>query len=222
MGLRPLTPEENRSQWLAYLDERTSTYAQRVQRFGAVFWEMRRLGFRSGDLVVDVGAGHCEFDRYLRTSPIEPFDLRYVPVCGAIDGTDLDVWRPKISAEFYVAIEVVEHLHTAPQMLSALSQFATKGAIITTPNPRTVDVLELDRTHVFPVQRELLEGLGYDVRAVSLFGKPEDTLLGVYNARKCQRCDGIGWYVDHEYECYENRDCSCSGVQVQCTCPVAA
>lgn len=178
-----MTPEANRAKWLGYLDERTSTYAMRVPRFGTVFGEMRRLGFASGDLVVDIGAGHCEFDRYLRCSPNKRYDLRYLPVCGAIDGTDLDVWRPKVSADFFVAIETIEHLFSAPQMLSAMAQFATKGAIITTPNPDTVDVLGLDRTHVFPVRREMLESLGYNVRAISLFGKPEDTLLGVYDAR---------------------------------------
>lgn len=32
----------------------------------------------------------------------------------------------------------------------------------------------------------------------------------------CPSCDGDGWYLDHADECYENGDCSCSGVQRQC------
>lgn len=42
------------------------------------------------------------------------------------------------------------------------------------------------------------------------------------DAGKCARCHGEGWYADHEAECYEDGDCSCSGVQVQCDCGAGA
>jgi hypothetical protein len=38
----------------------------------------------------------------------------------------------------------------------------------------------------------------------------------------CPYCEGEGWYIDHEDECYENGACSCSGVQRQCNCEAAA
>ena len=35
---------------------------------------------------------------------------------------------------------------------------------------------------------------------------------------RCNPCDGTGWYVGHEAKCYEQGDCSCSGVQIPCNC----
>lgn len=32
----------------------------------------------------------------------------------------------------------------------------------------------------------------------------------------CSDCNGEGWYLDHEDECYENGRCNCTGVQVWC------
>ena len=33
----------------------------------------------------------------------------------------------------------------------------------------------------------------------------------------CQRCNGDGWYVDHDDDCYEEGQCvGCGGVQRQC------
>ena len=168
---------ENRARWEAYLAERTGTYEYRTRRYAAVADEMELLGFADGDLVVDVGAGMCEFDRYMRERGMHP---RYVPVDGCIDGTDLNLWRPSLAFDFFVAIETIEHINTPAGMLNAFERKARKGAVLTTPNPERVDVRAMDKTHVSPIDPWWLEERDWRVEKRSFFGQPEDSLLGIY------------------------------------------
>jgi len=169
--------ETNRARWLDYLAQRTGSYHFRARRYATVAVELARLGLADGDLVYDVGAGQCEFGKYLYGSG---WTGRYVPVDGAIDGTELDIWRPLVPADFFVAIEVVEHLANPLPMLAHFEGHATKGAVITTPNADVVDVRALDPTHFGPVYRATLEARGWNAYAAPLFGKTDDTLVATW------------------------------------------
>lgn len=170
-----MTREENRQQWLAYLGERCGTYEYRTLRYSTVWNCVSWIGVQDIDLIVDVGAGMCDLDRYIRQT--RNFKGRYLPVDGSIDGCNLEHWWPQIKADFFVAIEVVEHLRNPARLIRGLQTMATKGVVLTTPNPRVVDVLALDRTHYTPITREFLEKLDFHVEATSLFGAGDDTLL---------------------------------------------
>lgn len=171
--------ELNRARWLSYLGERRGTYEYRTLRYSAVYDEMKAMGLADHDLIVDIGAGMCDFDRYLRQ--VHSFDGRYLPVDGAIDGTNLNEWTPQISADFFVSIEVIEHLRDPWSLIRILKQYTDKGIVLTTPNPRVVDVLSLDKTHITPISREELEVAGFTVTAISVFGAGDDTLLATHN-----------------------------------------
>jgi hypothetical protein len=171
---------ERRQAWLGYLEQRTGTYHYRTRRYAAVCVELERLGLRGGDLLYDVGAGQCEFGKYLYGSG---WTGRYVAVDGAIDGTELERWSPPLPADWLVALELVEHLRHPLVFLAMLEGLSTRGAVITTPNPEVVDVLALDETHLSAIPAEMLRTRGWEVRADALFGKPRDTLIGTWRGK---------------------------------------
>ena len=173
-----LASPDCRADWEAYLAERRGTYDYRCNRYRAVWDECVTLGVADGDLVYDLGAGMCEFGRYIYSQ--RNWTGRYVPVDGAIDGTNLEAYRLPTEPHIAVAIEVVEHLHTWRSFLDQLQGYTTRGAVITTPNPEAVDVRGMDRTHVSPIERHQLLIRGWRVKTVSLFGTPDDTLIGIY------------------------------------------
>lgn len=164
---------ERRATWLDYLAERTGTFHYRVRRYSAVARELERLGLTDGDLIYDVGAGMCEFAKYLYGMG---WTGRYVPIDGSIDGTNLDWWVPTISADFVVAIETVEHLVDPQRFFTLAMQFSTKGAVVTTPNAEVVDVKALDRTHVHALSRFSFP-LSWKVRTEQFFNRDDDSLL---------------------------------------------
>src|SRR4051794_2907957 len=118
----------NKRRWEKYLSQRTGTYEFRCRRYHAVYAQLILNGLKPDDLIVDVGAGMCEFDTYLRSMG---WSGRYLPVDGAIDGTDLNGWGPSTRADFFVAIEVLEHLPQPFLLMSLLSMFAEKAVVIT-------------------------------------------------------------------------------------------
>jgi hypothetical protein len=155
---------------------------------------MRGMGLDDSCTVVDVGAGWTELEVCLRR---EGYWMgRYIPVDACIDGVDLEDWLPPRSAEFFVALEVIEHMRRPLRLLYAMAMGATKGVVVTTPNPRTTDVLGMGVTHQTPVCRETLESLGFEVQPCSLFGKPEDSLFATWGGTKAENdaCgDGMCW-----------------------------
>lgn len=161
-----------RSFWREYLGERTGTYHFRCRRYAAVWRMMHRL--YDDQLVYDVGAGMCEFGRYLYQLG---WSGQYVPVDGSIDGTDLEHWMPPARVDWFVAIEVIEHLHNADRLLKRMENLCDRGVVITTPNAEEVDVLALDRTHVQAFTPEYFEARNYDVSVLSLFGREKDTIV---------------------------------------------
>lgn len=161
-----------------YLSERSSSYWFRCRRYKAVAQKLFDMGLANHHLLVDIGAGRCDFDYYLRVT--HKWRGKYLPIDGVIDGTNIDngLWNPPY-CDFITAIEVIEHLYKPTDFLAKTINRARHGVVITTPNPRTTNVLGMDRTHVSPISQKLLSTCFPDMQVEerSFFGKPEDSLL---------------------------------------------
>lgn len=166
-----------------YLQSRTGRYEWRAIRYRAAALAMVNNGLSDEDTVFDIGAGMTEMDYLLRTE----FDWRgrYVPIDGSIDGINLETWVPPRQAEWFVALEILEHLHEYRRLTNQMMTHATKGVIFSTPNPETTDVLGMDETHVVEVDRTLMSMLGFEVSEQMFYGgafsdgRP-DSLFGVW------------------------------------------
>lgn len=172
-----LPPAEFRERCNEYLNRRNGTYAHRCIRYAHVLSKLVECGL-TRDIpasLVDVGAGRMEFRRFYEECGYR--NVKYLPVDGAIDGTDLNNWVPE-PTDFIVAIEILEHLWRAPVLLSRLLKAAKYGFVMTTPNPQTTDVLGMDDTHVSPLWAQDLRHAGLRVEPMSLYGQPFDSLLG--------------------------------------------
>jgi hypothetical protein len=156
----------------AYLAGRRATYEMREARFRLVHDRMEELGLTDNDVVFDLGAGHCQFDYFLRH---QHWQGVYVPVDGSIDGTDLNLWTPKMQPDFFVLSEVLEHLEIPYNLLRRLAP--RKGIVLTTPNPAVVDVLACDEDHKRVIEPKVLVEMGFTVEAYQCFGKEQDTLV---------------------------------------------
>ena len=163
-----------------YLNERTGCYEFRAERYRPTVMEMHRIGLRDTDTVYDIGAGMTEFDYCLRTEG--DFKGRYIPVDGCIDGVNLEYWTPPRRADFFVALELLEHLEKPYHLIDAMQMYCNKGIIISTPNPDTTDVLGMDRTHKTEIWAWMLEAWGFSWRTASFYGKEADSLFGVWEA----------------------------------------
>lgn len=160
--------------WTTYRDTRRASYEYRVRtRFKAVADRLFAMGLNSGHTVVDVGAGSCQFGRYLRE---RGWRGEYVPVDAVIDGTDLEAWAPVHKADFFVCIEVVEHLKNPGRLMAWILRMSRRGVVLTTPNCETVDVLKCDPTHVSVVPPDALSGC-FTVERHTWFGVMDDSLL---------------------------------------------
>lgn len=161
----------------SYLGSRISDYAFRCRRFRVVYNELVRMGFARGDSVLDLGAGRQDFKRFLRE---QGWYGLYVPIDGAIDGTDLNTWSPSEMADFVVAIEVAEHLLDPYRFLAKATRAARRGCVMTTPNPEVVDVIACDPTHVSVVDPQHPYLREWVLSRHNLFGLEGDTLVARY------------------------------------------
>lgn len=160
--------------WTRYRDARKGTYEFRsATRYAAVAEKLFAMGLDNSHTVVDVGAGSCQFGRYLRELG---FAGEYWPVDAVIDGTDLERWVPLRRYDFIVCIEVLEHLHAWHYLLAALTRAARHGLVVTVPNPEVVDVLTCDPTHVSVIHPEGLRSV-CNVERHTWFGVENDSLL---------------------------------------------
>lgn len=184
-----------------YLSERVATFEQRCHRFDCTLEAMYGLGLGDSSTVFDVGAGDGHFGvrlhqgRYafhyrrpdgnpepvVTTVDLAPSRARYMPVDACIDGVNLDAWTPPRRADFFVCLELLEHLRSPGRLLGYMTQTADRGVLVSTPNPETTDVLGMDRTHVSPITREFLELYGFHVTEASFYGQPDDSLFAVYS-----------------------------------------
>lgn len=158
---------ELQTKWEAYRKTRTGNYSFRSRtRYKGVYDALVSLGLKDGNSILDLGAGDCHFGRFCYESG---WRGTYQPIDATIQGTDLEQWSgimPKFQTEpwdWIVAIEVAEHLLDPLRFIRAMIGSARKGVIITTPNPRVVNVLDCDPTHVSVISSEQLESLGFTV-----------------------------------------------------------
>jgi hypothetical protein len=160
-----------------YLSERTGKYEWRRVRYLAAL-EAMKPNLLDADTVVDFGAGMTELDYCLRVDG--DWRGRYIPLDGGIDGIDLNDWRPVRPVEWIVALEIVEHLREPKHAMLRMQRTASKGVIISTPNPATVDVLGMDPTHVSMVTADDFCEFGFTVAPRSFYGAPNDSLFATW------------------------------------------
>lgn len=179
----------NREIWVKYLEETPTygTYTDRRPEYALVHGILHRMGLEDGDLIVDVGAGTCDFDRYLRTEG--NWHGRYWPIDGAIQGIDFmlsdpDEYLPSGTVDWFVSIETIEHVTKGRsiRLLNGMMDRAGKGVVITTPNAEAVDVLAVDPTHLCGWTTSELEAMFLTVSTATFSpDRPQpDTLVGWY------------------------------------------
>lgn len=172
--------EETRQRWRTYVRTCPSygTQQDRVPEYELAWDVMRRGNVTDYDLIVDIGCGDQGLDLYLRR--LAGFCGQYLGIDGSIQGIDFsDYYIPDHRADWFVCLEVIEHVKHPIPMLRHMLRRADKGVIITTPNPDVVDVLAVDPTHVSPVSIDMLESQGMDCSTYTLNpGRGEgDTIL---------------------------------------------
>lgn len=183
-----MSPATFKEQCRQYLAERRSDYAFRCWRYDRVIRLLEtQLGFKANEKpsIVDVGAGTKDFKRRMDDWVNNPLQTghwhgKYIPIDGSIDGTDLNYWVPDIKADYYVCIELLEHLYNPFRLMDEMVRCAKKGVIITTPNSDVVDTLAIDSTHVTPLHRFHFEMRGWSAEIHSLFSKPNDSIVAWY------------------------------------------
>jgi hypothetical protein len=168
---------KHRTDCETYLGERKGTYEFRCKRYRAVADRMEQLGLAAYDKIVDIGAGRCEFGLYLRER-FSSLNLYYMPFDGSLDGVNLEKWVPPIEADFYIAIEFLEHLSYPWRLMTDMRRMSRKGVVLTTPNPKCTDVLGMDRTHKTPISMQQLSFHGFRCRAQRMFTETKmDTII---------------------------------------------
>jgi hypothetical protein len=166
-----------------YMDDRTGKYEYRAVRYRKAIDTMIEHGLDDTMTIFDVGAGMTEFDYTLRAE--YNWRGRYIPIDGGIDGTDLNSWIPPREGHWFVALEVLEHLWNWPVCVGFMQHKASQGVIISTPNPRTTDVLGMDPTHVRAVTPHELTMHDFEVTEETFYGGvfsngEPDSLFGVW------------------------------------------
>lgn len=166
-----------------YMDERTGKYEYRAIRYHKAIQTMIDNGLQDGMTIFDVGAGMTEFARCLFME--YRWNGRYIPIDGGIDGTDINEWKPPREAHWFVALELLEHLWNWGGLIGDMKFAATKGIVVSTPNPRTTDVLGMDPTHVTEISQSMLERAGFEVTEETFYGGiwskgQPDSLFGVW------------------------------------------
>jgi len=173
-----------------YMHERTGKYEYRRIRYARagdwVIGNAMSQGQQIHDMTIfDIGAGMTEFDYWLRTE--QDWRGRYIPIDGGIGGDahNLEVWTPPREAHYFVALEILEHLDNWERLVRVMQDHAKIGIVISTPNPRTTDVLGMDPTHKTEVHAEALRDLGFWVEEDTFYGGvfsngEPDSLFGVW------------------------------------------
>jgi hypothetical protein len=177
---------QTRNFWHDYLEKTTTygTFEQRCPEYQIVFNYLKSLGLEDDDLIVDVGAGSCDMDHFLRTRG--GWRGKFLPIDGATYGIDFnnvhpDDYLPDADAHWYVCIETLEHVYDPEALILSMQARATKGVIVTTPNADVVDVVAVDSTHVMPIHPQDLQAWGFSVIKVNLNQRDEhDTLVGIW------------------------------------------
>lgn len=197
-----MTTAERIAEADAYLGARTGCFEMRCERYDAALEAMHGLGLDDSCTVLDLGAGMGEFGARLHTGKADrvpdiapdgssswlgegwarpPSRARYWPVDAALDGTDLERWTPPRKVEWIVCLEVLEHLRAPGRLLRRMIAGASRGVVVSTPNPETTDVLGMGSTHQTAISRTLLEREGFRVERASFCGQTDDSLFAVWS-----------------------------------------
>jgi hypothetical protein len=166
-----------------YMAERTGRYEWRAERYRRAADVIYRNGLFHENTVYDIGAGMTEFDYLLRDE--YKWRGRYIPIDQGIDPNhDLETWVPPRTADYAVCLEILEHLRNPARLVRALQQ-KVSVIVVSVPNPRTVDVLGIDPTHVSIISQTFLESLGLQVTEEMFYGGAfsngePDSLFGVW------------------------------------------
>ncbi|MFE0777803.1 methyltransferase domain-containing protein [Streptomyces sp. NPDC058861] len=153
-------------------------YLERATRYRLAADRLATGGLSDRHSIADIGAGHTELDVCLRTE--HGWRGRYLPVDRWTGTADLDTWEPPMRFDWMACLEVIEHLHDPARLVRVLQDSADHGVVITTPNPDVVDVLALDPTHITPVSREDLAGLGFYTSTHNLYGTDNDGICALW------------------------------------------
>ncbi len=157
---------------------RGTTYAGRRARYDAAADRLYSAGISNTDILADVGAGWTELDVCLRVD--WGWRGRYVPVDAWLDGVDLNQWTPPRAFDWFAALEVLEHLNEPERLVRTLQEHATKGVVVTTPNPEVWDVRAMDPTHVSPITTTALKEWGFQTGLLTFYGKYQDGIVGLW------------------------------------------
>jgi hypothetical protein len=140
-------------------------------------------GLTDGMTVVDIGAGMTELAYCLMNE--YGLRIRYIPVDGGIDGTDLNNWTPKRMAHFYVGLEILEHLQDPYDVARKMRLHSDIGTVFSTPDPAYCDVLAMDATHTQAIDKSRMEMLGFSIESRKFYGgyysnDQNDSLFGTW------------------------------------------
>lgn len=166
-----------------YLSERTGKYEYRAVRYRLAVDELVRMGLNDTHTIVDLGAGWTEFDYCLRAE--YGWRGRYIPVDGSMNGEDLNSWHPPREYDFFVGLELLEHLVTPEHLVGVLKEKTLIGGVVSVPDPDEFDIMSIDDTHVTEVSVSMLKGWGFVTQNVQLYGGihtngGNDGILGVW------------------------------------------
>lgn len=151
-----------------YLGERTGTFDQHAVRYRhAVAWLVEH-GLSDQDTLCDVGAGWTELDYILRAE--HGWRGRYLPLDAGLFPVDLETWTPYRTVEWYVALDVIEHVHDPARLVRQMCNSATRGVVISVPNPQTTDVFGMDETHLSAPDAVMLGSLGFHTDIETFYG----------------------------------------------------
>ena len=169
-------PEQWKAECEDYLKGQ-GPWQSRARRYGKVEETLNVMGLNPGDLIVDVGAGMCDFARYMYGNG---HFMRYLPLDGSIDGRDIEKMETEFPfGDWQVCIETVEHMHDPLGLLRVMAARANRGVVVTTPNPDVTDVLALDSDHKCAISMDDFIGMGYLPEAVSIHYQ-DDTILATW------------------------------------------
>ncbi len=168
-----------------YMLSRTGRYEHRAVRYRLAAKWLFSVGLSDDHTLVDVGAGWTEFDYCLRAE----FNWRgrYIPLDGGIDGTNLEEWTAVRDFDWFVALELLEHLENPSRLVAELQRASRLGGVVSVPDPAQVDVFAMDETHVVEIPTPMLRSWGFTVEEVQLYGgafggRATDALLGTWLA----------------------------------------
>lgn len=148
--------------------ERKGCYEYRAVRYRATADKLFEQGLNNNDTICDIGAGWTEFDYCLR----KEYDWRgrYLPIDAGMTKTDLNNWEPDRNYDYFVTLEILEHLYEPEKFLTTILKKVNKGVVISVPNPETTDVFSMDETHVSLPDKQLFQKNGFIVEETEFFG----------------------------------------------------